>query len=152
MSVDLSEFLSGFLEEADDHLRNINANLLVLEQTLQRGQPHPRVIRELFRALHTMKGLAGMVSVEPIVELAHSMERLLGDAEQAGGRLPLAAFEPLLEGTKAISQRVSALGAGNAVLEAPRELILTLDAIDVRAPARRPLKGSSCWMTACSQS
>lgn len=130
MSVDLSEFISGFLAEAEDHLRSINAHLLQVERTNQAREPNPRAIRELFRSLHTMKGLAGMVGVEPIVEIAHAMERVLRDADQDGGRLPARAFEPLLQGTKAITVRVNALATGEQVSKAPPDLLEALDSID----------------------
>ena len=34
-------------------------------------------MRELFDALHTIKGLGGMVGVESIMEIAHALETLL---------------------------------------------------------------------------
>ena len=69
--VDLSEFLSGFLAEAEEHLQSINSNLMLADAAIRRREPSPRAVRDLFRSLHTIKGLAGMVGVEPIVELAH---------------------------------------------------------------------------------
>jgi two-component system chemotaxis sensor kinase CheA len=143
VSVDLGEFVSGFLAEAEDHLRSINANLLLVDTATRQQTPNPRAVRELFRSLHTMKGLAGMVGVEPIVDLAHAMERILRDAEHNGGRLPAPAFEPLLQGTKAIAQRVSALAASKPVPDAPRELLELLDTVDAfgagAGPSLRPL-------------
>jgi two-component system chemotaxis sensor kinase CheA len=139
VSIDLSEFLSGFLAEAADHLRSINANLLLVDTAIATGTPNPRAVRELFRSLHTMKGLAGMVRVESIVDIAHSMERLLRDAEQNGGELPQEAFDPLLQGTQHIAQRVSALATGKATADAPRELLNTLDTLQVvGVTAERP--------------
>lgn len=135
MSVNLSEFVSGFLAEAADHLRSINANLLLVDAAIQKRTPNPRAVRELFRSLHTMKGLAGMVGVEPIVDLAHAMERVLREAEQHGGKMPGQAFEPLLEGTNAIAQRIDALAAGRPVAEAPKELLTALDGVDVSTSA-----------------
>lgn len=141
MTVDLSEFVSGFLAEADDHLRSIHSNLMLVDKAVQLRSPNPRAVRELFRSLHTMKGLAAMVGVEPIVEIAHSMERVLRDADQSGGWLPGQAFEPLLSGTKAITQRVNALASGKLVADPPADLLAALDAIDTHAvegPANPP--------------
>jgi two-component system chemotaxis sensor kinase CheA len=138
VSVDLSEFVSGFLAEAADHLRNINANLLLVDTAISKQGANPRAVRELFRALHTMKGLAGMVGVEPIVEIAHAMERVVREAEQNGGKVPPQAFEPLLRSTQAIAQRVNALAAGKTIPEAPKELLHVLGAIDLgEAGSRR---------------
>jgi two-component system, chemotaxis family, sensor kinase CheA len=130
VSVNLAEFISGFLAEASDHLRSINSNLLLVDDAIKAQTSNPRAVRELFRSLHTLKGLAGMVGVEPLVDITHAMERVLRDAEQAGGRLPAQAFEPLLQGTQAIAQRVAALAAGKNVANAPKELLSRLDLLD----------------------
>lgn len=135
MSVNLSEFVSGFLAEAADHLRSINANLLLVDVAIQKQVPNPRAVREVFRSLHTMKGLAGMVGVEPIVDLAHAMERVLREAEQHRGPMPAHAFEPLLEGTNAIAQRIDTLAAGGTVAAAPKGLLSVLDGLDVSTGA-----------------
>ncbi len=136
--VDLRDFLSGFLAEAGDHLRSVHANLLLVDAAVQKGVAAPRAVRELFRSLHTIKGLAGMVGIEPIVEIAHAMETVLRAAERAAGRLPAGAFEPLLEGTNAITQRVGALGEGSAVARAPQGLLERLAAIDVGSVRHLP--------------
>jgi two-component system, chemotaxis family, sensor kinase CheA len=130
VSVDLSEFVSGFLAEAADHLRLINANLLLADAAARQRTTNPRAVRELFRSLHTMKGLAGMVGVEPIVDIAHAMERILRDAEQHGGRLSAQAIERLLQGNAAIAQSVNLLGMGKKPPEAAAELLELLDSVD----------------------
>ena len=59
--IDLKQFLGGFLSETNELLRTANANLLALESSTAKGLPNARSVRELYRALHTIKGLAGMV-------------------------------------------------------------------------------------------
>jgi two-component system chemotaxis sensor kinase CheA len=121
--VDLTQFLGGFLVEADEHLRLAGRNTLLVEADLKLGRPSPRAIRDLYRSLHTIKGLAAMVGVEPIVDLAHAMETVLRNADRRGGQLPPSALETLMEGLRSIEHRVAALGRGAAVPEAPRALI-----------------------------
>ena len=70
---DATEFIAGFVAEAEEHLALSNANLLSVEQAGASGQSTPRQVRELFRSFHTLKGLAAMVGVDPIVDLAHAM-------------------------------------------------------------------------------
>lgn len=124
-----SEFITGFIAEAEEHLTSANANLLSLEQAMTKGQPTPRQVRELFRSLHTIKGLAAMVGVEPIVDVAHAMEAVLREADRAAGQLPPDSVELLLRGTRAIGQRVSALAKKKAVAAAPATLIEALNAL-----------------------
>lgn len=134
MSVDLADFLPAYLTEVEELLSAANAQLLALETAARQRSASPRTVRELFRALHTIKGLSAMVDVEPIVSIAHWMETALRHADQAGGRLPEASVEPMIEGLRAIEQRVRQLATGAQVSEAPRELLERLEALE--GPAR----------------
>jgi two-component system chemotaxis sensor kinase CheA len=139
---DRSEFAEGYLSEADDHLRLAEANLLRLEQALLRGEGQPRVIRELFRSLHTLKGLSAMVGVEPIVEIAHEMEALLRTTDQNNLVLSKEAIELSLKAVHAIEQRVRAFAKQRPVPAAPAKLIEALRGLLV-APAPALLSGKA---------
>jgi two-component system chemotaxis sensor kinase CheA len=133
--LDRKEFIAGYLVEVDEHLRSANGHLLAIETGLPKGEPHHRRVRELFRALHTLKGLSAMVGADPVVELAHEMEAVLRAADQSTGQLSLPAVEALLKGVRAIEARVAAFGAGKSVAPAPHEL---LDALSTLQPGARP--------------
>ncbi|MES2525599.1 MAG: chemotaxis protein CheW [Bdellovibrionota bacterium] len=107
--VDLKEFVTGFVLEADEHLHSVNQNLVSVAEALRQGKPEPRAIRELFRSLHTIKGLASMVGAQPIVDVSHEMESILRTADRSGGRLPEKFLDLLLRGTRAIEERVQAI-------------------------------------------
>lgn len=128
--VDLTEFVTGFLAEADDLLALASSSLLSIEAAGKRGTANPRAVRDAFRALHTIKGLSGMVGLEPIVAIAHRMESSLRAADHAGGKLGLDAVDVLLKGVRAIQQRVRAVGEGLPPPEAPRPLLEALDALE----------------------
>lgn len=134
--VDLSEFVAGFLAEADDLLALANTSLLAAEVASKHGAQSPRAVREAFRALHTIKGLSGMVGVDPVVALAHRMESLLRLADQGATRLTPESVDLLLQGVRAIEQRVGALRDGKPVLEAPAGLLGRMEAIE--AAPREP--------------
>lgn len=68
-----SQLLEGFLEEARDLLKEAEDNLLRLEQASDDAE----AINALFRAVHTLKGSAGIFSLEPLVSLAHQLENQL---------------------------------------------------------------------------
>jgi two-component system chemotaxis sensor kinase CheA len=124
-----ADFIAGFIAEAEEHLTSANANLMSVEEVADKGQATPRQVRELFRSLHTIKGLAGMVGVEPIVDIAHAMESVLREADRAAGKLPPGAVSLLLTGVKAIENRVQALAKGKSVLVAPPKLVDALNAL-----------------------
>jgi two-component system chemotaxis sensor kinase CheA len=126
---DASAFLAGFIAEAEEHVVSANAHLLSLEAAAVGGRATPRQVRELFRSFHTIKGLAAMVGVEPIVDIAHAMETVLREADRASGRLPVGSFELLLQGVRAIEQRVGALSMERPVPAAPAALLEALNGL-----------------------
>lgn len=126
--VDLKEFVAGFLVEADEHLHSVNRNLVAVADALKRGRPEPRAVRELFRSLHTIKGLASMVGAEPVVDLSHEMEGLLREADRAGGRLSEHALDLLLKATRGLEERVHAISKQgvSGIARAPAQLLEAL--------------------------
>jgi signal transduction histidine kinase len=87
-------------------------------------------VRDLFRALHTLKGLAGMMGVQPIVELAHAFETVVRAADQAGGRLSARAVELGLHCVRAIAERVRSVADNVPIAAAPEALIDELARVD----------------------
>ncbi|HEY6079984.1 MAG TPA: chemotaxis protein CheW [Polyangiaceae bacterium] len=130
----LAEFVSAYVLEAEEHLSTANTHLLATETAIRAGESNLRGVREVFRALHTVKGLSAMVGVEPVVVLSHRMEALLRTADRTHARLPLGAVDVLLRGVQAIEQRVSAFRDGRAVEPAPVGLLREIDAFDAEAP------------------
>lgn len=126
--VNLKEFVAGFVLEAQEHLHSVGRNLVATSEALKHQKPEPRAVRELFRSLHTIKGLASMVGAEPIVELSHEMEGILRTADRAGGRLSEQALDLLVQGTRAIEERVQRVSkAGTAEMSpAPSKLLEAL--------------------------
>ncbi len=70
------ENLADFLCEAKDHLANSEEALLALDQ----DRSNTELINTVFRAFHTIKGVAGFMALKPIVALAHSAEYMLDGA------------------------------------------------------------------------
>ncbi len=129
-SVDLREFLGAYVAEAEEQVSLANGMLLEIEASLRARQANPRAVRDLFRALHTLKGLSAMVGVEPIVAIAHRMESSLRTVDHEGGRLTTDSVDTLLKGVRAIEQRVRALSEKKEVAPPPRGLLEELDALD----------------------
>lgn len=130
-SLDLKEFLAGYLLEVEEHLRSAGRYLLEAERLAAAGQPISRPVRELFRSMHTIKGLSAMIGIEPVVELAHAMEAVLRAADRGQRRLESEAIDLLVGGVRAIQARVAALAAGAEVPPAPRAMVDALVAVAV---------------------
>jgi two-component system chemotaxis sensor kinase CheA len=88
-------------------------------------------VRELFRSLHTLKGLSAMVGAEPIVDISHEMETLLRAADRAGGKLPESSVDVLIQGVRAIEERVRCLSRGEPLPLAPKDLLERLSSVGV---------------------
>ncbi|MES2963170.1 MAG: Hpt domain-containing protein, partial [Bdellovibrionota bacterium] len=101
--------MAGFILEADEHLHSANRNLVSVAEALKAGRLDPRAVRELFRSLHTIKGLASMVGAGPVVDLSHEMEGILRTADRAGGRISETALTLLVKGTEVIDERIKSI-------------------------------------------
>jgi len=69
------DLLSGFIDEAFEHLESIEVNVLELEQT----PGDLEIINNIFRPFHTIKGVSGFLNLKTINKLAHATENLLDD-------------------------------------------------------------------------
>ncbi len=67
-----NQYLDVFLEEAREHIDNLNTYLLELENNASQ-----EVIDEIFRSAHTLKGMSGTMGYSQLSELTHEMENLL---------------------------------------------------------------------------
>jgi two-component system chemotaxis sensor kinase CheA len=144
-----AEFLDDFFAECDEHLAIVRRALLALEASIDQPRVGRDLLDELFRSFHSLKGLAGMVGVAPVEQLAHHLESYLRALRQEQLTLTAEAFETLLAGTQALEQAVIARRAGSPA--PPIEAILTrLAALVPEAPATAPTPGSAASASAPS--
>ncbi len=139
--IDLREFIGGFVAEAEELVASAHGLLVEIDAANEKRKLHPKAVRDLFRAIHTIKGLAGMVGVEPIVEIAHALETLLRVADRSGGRLGSAAVDVSIQAVQAIGERVRAVAGGQDSAEAPEDLlaaIATINADTAEVPPAPP--------------
>lgn len=129
--LDVREFIAGFLVEAEEHLASASSNLVALDASLRKREDNPRAVRELFRSLHTLKGLSAMVGAEPIVDIAHEMETVLRAADRAGGKLPETSVDVLIQGVRAIEERVRCLSRNESLAPAPKDLLERLSSVGI---------------------
>src|SRR5690242_16428815 len=75
--------LKDFLAEAEEVLDQLSVDLVSLSDCADGGECSPDLINSVFRAAHSLKGLAGMFGFSDIAELSHNLENLL-DALRLG--------------------------------------------------------------------
>src|SRR5687768_7297106 len=68
-----------FFSEAQEIIETLSRNLLSLDASVKGGAADPSLINEAFRAVHTLKGLAGLFGAQRLGALSHRLEDLLDD-------------------------------------------------------------------------
>ena len=69
-----------FLAEAHELVEALSRDLLLLDEAQHRNErPQPALINEIFRSVHTLKGIAGMFGYRHVGAVAHALEDLLDD-------------------------------------------------------------------------
>ena len=68
-----------FFSEAQEIIETLSRNLLSLDASIKAGTTDPSLINEAFRAVHTLKGLAGLFGAVRLGALSHRLEDVLDD-------------------------------------------------------------------------
>jgi len=69
-----------FLAEAQELVEALSRDLLLLDEAHHRGeQVDSALVNEIFRSVHTLKGIAGMFGYKHVGTVAHALEDLLDD-------------------------------------------------------------------------
>lgn len=74
---DNEQFIQQFLIESKEHLQSIEDNLIFLEKNFSPKDFDSEYVNELFRSIHTIKGLSGMLEFDNLFNLTHIWENLL---------------------------------------------------------------------------
>ncbi len=121
------EFISYFRDEAEELLQQIDADLLKLEEFVQTGEHDPEIVNSLFRALHTVKGSAGMLGFTDVQGLAHKLENLCDLLRK--DRMPLSesVLEILFSGRDLLTELVEAAIGDQSSPTGVQEYIEKLD-------------------------
>ncbi|MCR4687333.1 MAG: chemotaxis protein CheA [Lachnospiraceae bacterium] len=73
--MDVSQYLDIFIDETKEHLQNLNTQILELEQDAENMD----TINEIFRAAHSLKGMAGTMGYKRMQTLTHDMENVFSE-------------------------------------------------------------------------
>lgn len=101
----MDENLGEFIGESREHLTAAEESLLDLEQDPENNE----LINTVFRAFHTVKGVAGFMNLGPIVAFAHEAETLLDHARNGKLRLDATKLDLILRSCDHLAQLVATL-------------------------------------------
>ncbi len=100
--MDVSQYLSVFLDEAKEHIQSLNDNIMTLEQDPENED----CINEIFRSAHSMKGMAGTMGYTRMQNLTHDMEDVFSDVRAGKIKIKSADIDVLLQCLDAIQEYV----------------------------------------------
>jgi two-component system, chemotaxis family, sensor kinase CheA len=106
--MDLSQYAELFLAESREHLSACNQLLLEWE----RNPASPEPVGGLFRAVHTIKGMAATMGYGRVADLAHRMENLLDHLRRSGRAPADEIIQLLFRATDALEKSVGLAVAG----------------------------------------
>ncbi len=123
----MSQYLNLFIEEANEHLQNMNDILLELEKDTE----NTSLINELFRVAHTLKGMSGTMGFEHMADLTHEMENVLDGVRNNKIKLNESIIDILFECFDALDEIVNYIADSGSEKEnyTNKELISKLKAI-----------------------
>ncbi len=143
-----------FVSEAEELLEALAGGIVEIEA--QGEDVRPELVNKIFREVHSLKGLAGMLGLDAISELSHKLEDMLDklrmgkipiergivdilyDAVDALNRLVLAIQDPQIEGlvdVQALTTRIHQVSSKQASRAGDR----LLDEIELDEQTRRSL-------------
>ncbi|SFM50501.1 chemotaxis protein CheA [Thermodesulforhabdus norvegica] len=106
--VDDPELLKDFLEEAREHLNEIEINMITLEEN-----PEDReVVNAIFRPFHSIKGVAGFLNLKDIHELSHEVENLLDGARSGNYPVTEAIIDIVLQSVDILKEQLALIEEG----------------------------------------
>jgi two-component system, chemotaxis family, sensor kinase CheA len=129
-----------FVAEGLDHLGTIEASVLKLEAS----PGDKRLLNDIFRPFHTIKGNAGVLGLASIQEFAHKVETLLDLARSGRHQLRAADFDLVLKAVDLLTVMIRELPAraegqrGTDVSARRRHLMETVDALIARGDGSDP--------------
>jgi two-component system chemotaxis sensor kinase CheA len=120
--MDLAQYAELFLAEAKEHLAAVNELLLAWEREPTSREP----IGGIFRAVHTIKGMAATMGYTGVADLSHRLENLLDGLRRTGQSPDAATLELLFHCADALEALIGGAVAGRELAAEPG-LVAALD-------------------------
>ena len=103
-----------FFSEAQEIVESLSRDLLLLDQGASAGNPDPDLVNEVFRHVHTLKGLCGLFNAMRLGALSHELENLLDDLRMGRVALEARFLDLLFRAVEMYGRLLAAEKAGTA--------------------------------------
>ncbi|WP_033166691.1 chemotaxis protein CheA [Clostridium sp. KNHs205] len=105
--MDVSQYLEIFIDETKEHLQSLNQQLLILETEPENSE----TINEIFRAAHSLKGMAGTMGFKRMQRLTHDMENVFSEIRNGKMGVTAELVDVLFKGLDALEGYLSNIQA-----------------------------------------
>jgi two-component system chemotaxis sensor kinase CheA len=104
----MEDLLQDFLQEAGDLLSDVDNKLVDLE----RSPDDRRLLNDIFRGFHTIKGGAGFLNAGELVTLCHLTENLFDKLRNAGMTLTPGLMDTIMAATQGVRNMFGEIAQG----------------------------------------
>ena len=101
--MDVSQYLEIFIDESNEHLESLSDQLMILEKEPDNSD----TINEIFRAAHSLKGMAGTMGYKRMQNLTHNMENAFSEVRNGNVKVNSALVDVLFQCLDALQAYVS---------------------------------------------
>lgn len=101
--MDTSQYLDIFLDESKEHLQNLSDQIMDLEQNPENMD----TINEIFRAAHSLKGMAGTMGYKRMQTLTHDMENVFSEVRNSTFKVQPGMIDILFKSLDALEEYVN---------------------------------------------
>ncbi len=103
--MDVSQYLDVFIDESNEHIQALSDNIMILEKEPENSD----TINEIFRAAHSLKGMAGTMGFKKMQHLTHDMENVFQEVRNGAVKVNSALIDILFDCLDAIEQYVDVI-------------------------------------------
>ena len=105
------QLLDDFFSEADEHLLCIREGVQALESSCGKGPADPSVVKKLFGAFHSLKGICALVGLGPAEAVAHKTEDCLRLMRESNAEVTGKTLEVIGAAARKLEQIVAAFAS-----------------------------------------
>jgi two-component system chemotaxis sensor kinase CheA len=125
MLLDMDAYFEVFIEEATEVIGTLDLTLVRLE----RSPKDEELVREAFRAAHTLKGSSAAMGYEGMARIAHALENVLDRVRKGEAAVTSDVFDALLSAVDALKAHLQAALAKVEAPERDEALMQALEAL-----------------------
>ncbi len=124
--MDTSQYMDLFIDETKEHLQSLNEHVLVLEKEPENED----TINEIFRAAHTLKGMAGTMGFARMQRLTHDLENVFSEIRNGNMKANAKLIDVLFRGLDALESYLDVISSeGNEGTEDNEDIIQDLNSL-----------------------